>query len=76
MCLCLLINRLLIYFNQHDIMHPVKAMLYYIKKHNIKQPIFSLCSAFGNDKLRNGGIDVRTLVCIINKGIYGLDRLF
>ncbi|XP_036224556.2 uncharacterized protein [Bactrocera oleae] len=49
-------------FQIHDIMHPVKAMLYYIKKHNIKQPIFSLCSAFGNDKLRNGGIDVRTLL--------------
>ncbi|XP_019845425.2 uncharacterized protein LOC109579472 [Bactrocera dorsalis] len=49
-------------FRINDIMHPVKAMLYYLKKHNIKQPVFSLCSSFGNDKLRNAGIDVRTLV--------------
>ncbi|XP_054088217.1 uncharacterized protein LOC105213836 isoform X3 [Zeugodacus cucurbitae] len=49
-------------FQANDIMHPVKAMLYYMKKHNIKQPVFSLCSAPGNETLRDGGIDVRTLV--------------
>ena len=47
-------------------MHPVKSMLYYIKKHNIKQPVFSLCGGPGNETLRRGGVDVRTLVCIIN----------
>ncbi|XP_011185230.2 uncharacterized protein LOC105213837 [Zeugodacus cucurbitae] len=48
-------------FQMNDIIHPVKAMLYYIKKHNIRQPVFSLCSAAGNEKLRKEGIDVRTL---------------
>ncbi|XP_049312387.1 uncharacterized protein LOC125775301 [Bactrocera dorsalis] len=43
------------------IMYPAKSMLYYIKKHNIKQPVFSTCSADGNDVLRRGGVDVRTL---------------
>nr|XP_014094626.2 4-nitrophenylphosphatase [Bactrocera oleae] len=48
-------------FQKNDIMHPVKSMLYYIKKHNIKQPIFSLCSAPGTEMLRRAGVDVRTL---------------
>nr|XP_036227946.1 4-nitrophenylphosphatase-like [Bactrocera oleae] len=46
----------------NDIMHPVKSMLYYMKKHNIKKPVFSLCSGPGNETLRRGGVDVRTLV--------------
>ncbi|XP_011185232.2 uncharacterized protein LOC105213839 [Zeugodacus cucurbitae] len=48
-------------FQGNDIMHPVKAMLYYLKKHNIKQPVFSICSAAGNETLRDGGIDLRSL---------------
>ncbi|XP_049312383.1 uncharacterized protein LOC125775310 isoform X1 [Bactrocera dorsalis] len=48
-------------FQANHIMHPAKSMLYYIKKHNIKQPVFSTCSADGNDVLRRGGVDVRTL---------------
>ncbi|XP_018792369.1 PREDICTED: 4-nitrophenylphosphatase-like isoform X2 [Bactrocera latifrons] len=48
-------------FQANHIMYPAKSMLYYIKKHNIKQPVFSTCSADGNDVLRRGGVDVRTL---------------
>ncbi|XP_039958628.1 4-nitrophenylphosphatase-like isoform X1 [Bactrocera tryoni] len=48
-------------FQANHIMHPAKSMLYYIKKRNIKQPVFSTCSADGNDVLRRGGVDVRTL---------------
>ncbi|XP_050328065.1 uncharacterized protein LOC126758082 [Bactrocera neohumeralis] len=48
-------------FQANHIMHPAKSMLYYIKKRNIKQPVFSTCSANSNDVLRRGGVDVRTL---------------
>ncbi|XP_004524881.1 phosphoglycolate phosphatase 2 [Ceratitis capitata] len=48
-------------FQKNDIIHPAKSMIYYLKKHNIKQPVFSLCGTASNTTLRSGGIDVRTL---------------
>ncbi|XP_039958624.1 4-nitrophenylphosphatase-like [Bactrocera tryoni] len=62
-------------FQANDIMHPVKAMLYCIKKHNINQPVFSLCSAHGNETLRRGGVDVRTLVTKEDVEIATLDKI-
>uniref|UniRef100_A0A034VP41 4-nitrophenylphosphatase n=1 Tax=Bactrocera dorsalis TaxID=27457 RepID=A0A034VP41_BACDO len=48
-------------FQTNDIIHPIKSMLYYIKKHNIKEPVFSLCSPPSTRMLRKVGVDVRTL---------------
>ncbi|XP_039958622.1 uncharacterized protein LOC126758081 [Bactrocera neohumeralis] len=62
-------------FQANDIMHPVKAMLYYIKKHNIKQPVFSLCSGQSNETLRREGVDVRTLVTKEDVEIATLDKI-
>ncbi|XP_049312392.1 uncharacterized protein LOC125778470 isoform X2 [Bactrocera dorsalis] len=62
-------------FQTNHIMHPAKSMLYYIKKHNIKQPVFSTCSADGNDVLRRGGVDVRTLVTKEDVKIATLDKI-
>ncbi|XP_011201824.2 uncharacterized protein LOC105225180 [Bactrocera dorsalis] len=62
-------------FQANDIMHPAKSMLYYMKKHNIKQPVFSLCSGHGNETLRHGGVDVRTLVTKEDVEIATLDKI-
>ncbi|XP_049312389.1 uncharacterized protein LOC125778469 isoform X1 [Bactrocera dorsalis] len=62
-------------FQASHIMHPAKSMLYYIKKHNIKQPVFSLCSAHGNETIRRGGVDVRTLVTKEDVEIATLDKI-
>ncbi|XP_036318330.1 4-nitrophenylphosphatase [Rhagoletis pomonella] len=48
-------------FQKDDLIQPAKSMLYYLKKYNIKQPVFSLCSDPANEIIRNGGIEVITL---------------
>ncbi|XP_069965996.1 uncharacterized protein [Bactrocera oleae] len=62
-------------FEANDIMHPVKSMLYYMKKHNIKQPVYSLCSGPGNETLRRGGVDVRTLTVKEGVDFFNLEKI-
>ncbi|XP_067641461.1 uncharacterized protein [Eurosta solidaginis] len=48
-------------FEKDHIIHPAKSMVQYIKKHNIKPTVFSLCSDQLNKTMRKGGIEIITL---------------
>ncbi|XP_054730352.1 uncharacterized protein LOC129239084 [Anastrepha obliqua] len=48
-------------FQKDDIIHPAKSMVHYLKRQNIKQPVFSLCYDTANETLRSGGLNVITL---------------